>query len=403
MRSRPVGWPGVATLLACVACPGTATAQAPAPTSGPPASPPRWTLAFDANAFVGWNYQRRHFTDFQEVESQNWVMGSASRPLGRATLTLVSMLSLEAFTIQDLGSPQVFQTGETFEGAPLIDYQHPHDLFMGLGASFARQFGAVRARADVSLVGEPAVGPPVFMHRPSAQDNPQVPLSHHNMDSTHITHGVLKGGIEWKVWQFEASAFHGREPDEQRLDLDLGAIDSWSVRASWASGPWSAQVSGAHLTEPEVAHFGDVTRITASAGYTGVIGDRQVALLAAWGQNREAFATFDAYLLEGRLGLTDRDGLYSRAEYVAKNILGGAFHPPGFEHPHPTSRIGALTGGYVRDLRVTPIGRFGVGGDVTIYRVPENLVFYYGRPLSFHVFMRYRPNRTAAADPHAHH
>lgn len=33
------------------------------------------------------------------------------------------------------GSPQTFQTGESYLGAPLINYQHPHEFVMGLGAT----------------------------------------------------------------------------------------------------------------------------------------------------------------------------------------------------------------------------------------------------------------------------
>ena len=44
------------------------------------------------------------------------------------------MLSFEPFSLDDIGSPQAFQTGETFNNAPIIDYQHPHDLLMQLAA-----------------------------------------------------------------------------------------------------------------------------------------------------------------------------------------------------------------------------------------------------------------------------
>lgn len=40
-----------------------------------------WTWSWDANAFAGWNYQRRKFRDFQKIESQNWLMGAADRPV----------------------------------------------------------------------------------------------------------------------------------------------------------------------------------------------------------------------------------------------------------------------------------------------------------------------------------
>ena len=185
----------------------------------------------------GFNYQRREFTDFDAIESQNWVMGTAERGFGSATLTLASMLSLEPFTIQDLGSPQVFQTGETYEGAPLIDYQHPHDLDMQLGGRLERPIGPLRARSRGVLVGPPALGPPPFMHRRvGRRQSAGRRSSHHNLDSTHISSGVVTGGVSCGGVGLEGSWFHGREPDENRLDLDLGPLDSWSLRASWTSG-----------------------------------------------------------------------------------------------------------------------------------------------------------------------
>ena len=155
-----------------------------------------WQWAVDANAFFGFNYQRRKFRDFHAWESQNWLMGHGERPAAGGTLFITSMFSLEPLTVADLGSPQVFQTGETFRRAPLIDYQHPHDLVMGLGAEYRRPVSRVTLLAAFDVVGSPSLGPPAFMHRPSSRDNPQAPLSHHYMDSSHINPGVMRGGID---------------------------------------------------------------------------------------------------------------------------------------------------------------------------------------------------------------
>ena len=105
------------------------------------------------------------------------------------------MLTLEPFSLDDIGSPQAFQTGETYNNAPIIDYQHPHDLVMELGADFTRAAGRAPVGLSAALVGPPPIGPPPFMHRPSATENPQAPLGHHYLDSTHITHGVVTGSV----------------------------------------------------------------------------------------------------------------------------------------------------------------------------------------------------------------
>jgi hypothetical protein len=302
--------------------------------------------------------------------------------------------------MRDLGSPQVFQTGETFGGRPLIDYQHPHDLVMNLGAELTHSLGATMLSFEAYAVGPAPYGPPMFMHRPSAAENPAVPLSHHYLDASHITTGVLSFGVERSGFRAELGAFHGREPDENRLDLDTGALDSYGGRLSWADGPWSIQLSGADLKTPEAASAYDSQRVTASISYFKGDENRSIAWFGAFGQNREVHGNLEAYLFEAtrRAG---KNAFYTRAESVAKDILDAGFHPVGVAHRHRQSQVNALTLGYVRDLSRRAWGAIGVGGDVTGYTVPSNLAESYGSPLSFHVFVRYR-GRAGDARAHVH-
>ena len=360
-----------------------------------------WQWGVEGNVFAGYNYQYREFTDFDEIESQNWLMTALSKTLGggRSHLQLVGMFSFEAFTLRDIGSPQVFQTGETFKGAPLIDYQHPHDLIMNLGGQYSRAFGPTTMTLGAYLVGPAPLGPPTFMHRPSAIGNPQAPLSHHNLDATHISPGVVSFGIDRSGFGLEAGAFHGQEPDEDRLDLDTAALDSYSVRASWADGPWQFQISGADLKTPERISPYDATRVTASASYFKGDERRSIAWMAAFGQNREVFGQLEAYLVEAakRAG---KHAFYTRAENVQKDILDAGFHPIGIAHTHRPSRVSALTLGYSREVAVRSIGAFAAGGDVTAYAVPANLKESYGSPWSFHIYLRYHGR---AGTPMTHH
>jgi hypothetical protein len=361
-----------------------------------------WQWAVDANGFFGFNYQRRKFNDFHAWESQNWLMGHGSRSVARGTLLVSSMFSLEPLTLADIGSPQVFQTGETFRQAPLVDYQHPHDLVMGLGAEYQRPLAGVTLVVGLDAVGSPTLGPPAFMHRPSARDNPQAPLSHHYMDSSHITPGVVRGGIQAGAWRAEASWFRGREPDENRLDLDLGTLDSVATRVSWARGPWSAQMSAALLTEPELVTPYDAKKLTASLAYTTGDDERGLAWLAGFGQKREIHGNLEAYLFEATYRMNTTTSVYTRVESVAKDILDAGFHPRGSFHRHRQSQVSAFTLGYVRDVVRARAGSFGLGADVTGYGVPANLDESYGSPVSFHVFMRYRPPRQAGPVIHVH-
>lgn len=381
----------------------TANAQATRDhTQAAPSATDTWQWTVDGTVFFGYNYQDRKFTDFAAWESQNWLMAGGARRMRTGTFNMSTMLSLEPWTMKDIGSPQAFQTGETFRRAPLIDYQHPHDLIMGLGASYRVPWKRLTWQFSGGLVSTPAFGPLVFMHRPSAADNPQAPLGHHYLDSMHITPGVLTGGATAGDWTLEGSWFHGREPDENRTDIDLGPLDSYSVRLGWARGAWSAQASGAALTMPERLTPYDAKRVSASVSYDEP-ARRSLGWTAAFGQNREIHGNLEAYLLEGRWQLRPRDAVYARAESVAKDILDAGFHPPGVFHRHRQSQVGALTVGYVRDFLITSDRRFGVGGDVTGYLVPDNLREAYGSPVSFHVFIRYRgaPDRNASVT-HVH-
>jgi hypothetical protein len=384
-----------------------------------------WTWSTDATVLAGYNYQDRKFADFWAWESQNWGMVMAERQLGAGRLTLDGMISLEPWTIGRLvyahgidgpervyafdsfgrqqpigGSPQAFQTGESYLGSPIINFQHPHDLFMGIGARYRFTAGALKYAVEAAVVGSPALGPTVYMHRESGRDNPSAPLTHHYLDSTHITPGVVTGGVGAGPMLFEASAFRGEEPDENRLNVEQPKLDSWSARASWRHGPWDAQFSGGHLHVPEWFEPTDVTRLTASIGFNGVIGRRPLAAIVAWGQNRELGFALDGYLAEWDLRLSPENSIYGRGESVLKEIFGLGVHPAGLlNHPRNFSQINALTVGYVRELSFLGPG-LGVGADVTVYDTSQDLVEYYGAPHSYHVFLRWRPNRTVPAHVH---
>jgi hypothetical protein len=362
-------------------------------------SPNAWHWNVDANIFAGVNYQHRKSADITEAESQNWVMAMGERPLGSGRVRVHTMVSLEPFTLRDRGSAQVFQTGETFRGERLIDYQHPHDLFSTLSAAYARPAGPWTMTVTAAAVGAPALGPPPFMHRPSAAENPQSPLAHHHLDSVHITPGVLTFGLSRGSIGIDTSWFRGREPDESRTDIDFGALDSWSLRGTWAHGPWSAQLSGARVNDPEPVTPGDMTRLMASVGHTRS-GAISTAVLAAWGQNREIHGTSNAFVFESNISWLDKNHLYSRAELVGKELPhthGGFLQPM-----HETMNIGAFTLGYTRDVAARLFGRIGIGGDMTMYYVPLMLQESYGAPLSFHAFLRYRFGTAPAAAAHQH-
>ncbi|MCE9523253.1 MAG: hypothetical protein K8S25_12580, partial [Alphaproteobacteria bacterium] len=149
-------------------------------------------------------------------------------------INLRAMMSPDPFMGKS-GYPLLLAAGETADGVNhLVDRQHPHDLFMELSASYSFAVGEGETLfVYAGLPGEPAFGPPAFMHRLSIMDSPEAPISHHWLDSTHITFGVLTAGWVKDAWKVEVSRFKGREPDEDRYDIESPKLDSTAARVSF--------------------------------------------------------------------------------------------------------------------------------------------------------------------------
>lgn len=328
------------------------------------------------------------------VESSNWNMIHAQKAFGAGRLSLMMMNSLEPATYAKLGSRELFQTGESYRGRPLVDRQHPHDFFMNLSATYRLDLGADSgAWLQAAPVGEPALGPVAFMHRASSGENPTAPLGHHWQDSTHIAFNVITLGGGWKWVALEGSVFHGQEPDEHRWDIEGGSIDSASGRVRFLfGGGWSGQISYGFLKNPETLEPGDTHRTTAALSY-GAQGDRPFAAMLVWGRNDEQ-AGSDSFLLEAAYQITTRDHIYGRAELVQKDStllstkeISGEAHGGGAD----LVRVGAYTAGYLRDFDLVSGLKTGIGGDLTIYSFPSSLEPVYGQfPVSVHAFLRLR-------------
>lgn len=382
----------------------------------PHAMGPGWSAMAMGIARLQWNRQGGR-SGATAVESSNWNMAMAQRPWASGTLTVMMMNSLEPATFGGGGMPQIFQTGEARNGRPLVDHQHPHDLFMNLSAAWRRPVGRGAAWVQLAPVGEPALGPTAFMHRASSGENLAAPLSHHWHDSSHITSTVVTAGGAWRRVVLEASAFHGKEPDQGRWDIDSGALDSASARLKLRLGAaWSGQVSHAFLKNPETLFAGDARRTTASLHY-GADGDRAVAASVIWGQNREVHGISNAALGEAAWQLTARDQIYGRAEYVEKEsellVNKGVSEREQHGHTHgfaavvrPTVPIGAMTLGYLRNRDLRGSLNAGLGVDVTVYQFGASLREAYGDlPVSTHALLRVRWGRphTAQGSEHHHH
>lgn len=124
-----------------------------------------WMLMLHGFADIIYDYQDGPRGD-TKFFSSNMVMATARRSLGPGIFGVRMMLSLEPGTIGKEGYPLLLQTGETANGTtPLIDRQHPHDLFMELAGTYSVSSGTRSIFIYGGLPGEPALGPPAFMHR----------------------------------------------------------------------------------------------------------------------------------------------------------------------------------------------------------------------------------------------
>ena len=99
-----------------------------------------WNLLWMGQAFVVATQQSGP-RGGDKVYSANWGMLGAIHPLGRGSVVLRTMVSLDPLTVTSRRYPLLFQTGEGAYGKPIVDGQHPHDLLMELSVQYARPVG----------------------------------------------------------------------------------------------------------------------------------------------------------------------------------------------------------------------------------------------------------------------
>lgn len=304
------------------------------------------------------------------------VMAMAQRALGEGdTLQLRAMLSPDPF-MGPSGYPLLLATGETADGrTPLVDRQHPHDLFMELSASLSHAFGVHDSGfVYAGLPGEPAFGPPSFMHRLSSMDDPAAPITHHWLDSTHITEGVITLGWVHRQFKIEASAFKGREPNQYRWDIETPRLDSEAVRGSWnPDAHWSFQASWARQRSPEQLDPQDIEdRWSTSGIYTTPLGkDAWWSTTLAYGSRASSIThqPLGGWLLESAVKPNDPWTVFVRVE----GEMNPELVPSG-----QAERVGEVSVGAIHDWRVQRHLKFGLGALQAFDVVPVALEDAYG-------------------------
>lgn len=360
-----------------------------------------WELMLHGVAFAMYDKQGSPRGD-EQFSSVNWGMLMATRELGGGRLQLRGMLSAEPWTVGGRGYPLLLQTGETFQGEPLHDRQHPHDLFMEMAGLYEH---AISDRLGVSLylapVGEPAIGPVAYPHRPSAMNDPMAPLSHHWQDATHIAFGVVTAGIFTHSLRLEGSSFNGREPDENRTNFDYRgrSLDSYAGRLAWnPTSHWSLSGSYAYIRSPEpLAPDDAVHRISASIMNGHTFGQHgELATTFVYGANRHSERSHlePSYLLESNLEVGGAHSVFGRAEHVQKSAEDLALGPTT---PTGEFDITSLVAGYVYEFDRVGNVRTGIGGRASLELIPSALAQYYGTrsPRGFAIYVRFRPQRAS--------
>jgi len=351
-----------------------------------------WDLMTHGVIFIDYNQQGGP-RGVGKAESVNWGMLMQQHRLGAGTILFREMFSAESLTAPHPGFPELFQTGETYHGEPLVDHQHPHNVFAELAALYTVP---ITEKISWELYGgpaaEPALGPVTYIHRASAAELPMAPLGHHLQDSTHTSFGVVTTGFIIDRLKVEASAFNGREPNEQRWSIQLAALDSWSGRASIApTRNWTVQYSIGRLEHPEALEPGSQWRQTASVEYNRPFENGNWATSVIWGRVHkiETGKNLNSYLAESTLTFRNRNYLFTRLELVDKDEL----FPDSVTQT--TYRIGAYTFGGVRDVFHQKYWQLGLGADLTYYSKLVDLDPIYGtNPVSFQIFIRLRPGLT---------
>lgn len=379
--------------------------------SGTALQPSAWPMPMIMSKAGGWNLmwmgqafvvatQQSGPRGGDKVYSANWGMLGAVHRLGRGSVMLRSMVSLDPLTVTDRQYPLLFQTGESAFGRPIVDGQHPHDLLMELSLQYARPVGG-RGMLNVyyAPVGDPALGPVAFPHRASAMEMPQATLAHHWQDATHIANNVLTAGFSWDKVRLEASGFRGREPNENRWNIDMGAMDSWSGRLSvFPTKNWMAQISGGRLRQPEQFHRDDVERVTASIHHVRPRANGNYwASSLIWARNYKTVEQqgTQAVVAETVVPFQRRNFITGRFEWSQRDELFEYNHDLAHEVEERTGRsafrVAAFTAGYTRDVALVPNLQSGIGVNVTAYAIEAALKPYYGdRPWGVNFFIRFR-------------
>jgi hypothetical protein len=370
-----------------------------------------WLLMVHGAAFGQYDRQNG-FRGDRQFGLVDWEMLMAARSFGGGTLRLNTMTSLERLVDGPRGYPELLQSGATYHGARLTNRQHPHELVMELGAIYDHSITSNLATSlYVAAVGEPALGPVAYMHRPSAAVDPFAPIGHHWQDGSHESSGVVTGGVYSRVVKLEGSVFNGREGESGDLGPHYtgGSLDSYSGRVTvLPTNGVSLSAWGGYIFDHDPLDPGlGMQRYGASVlTSTPRAGGGAWSNAVIWGLNihhhgdREHIHDANesvklshpssSVLVESTLDVSDRLALYGRVEQVQKSGDDIGFLGSDFMQ---LFTVRDLSLGATRELHAFGEASVGVGARGTITLLPQTLrlTFQTRTPTGFALFVRIRP------------
>jgi hypothetical protein len=355
-----------------------------------------WNFMFHGSIFIRYNSQdifNKGSRGGDKFDAPDWIMAMAQRKIGSKGLLNVNlMMSLDPFLVGGAGYPLLYQTGESWNGRSLIDHQHPHDLFSELAVSYAYMLNRnMDLYAYIGYPGEPAIGPPAFMHRMSAFNNPDAPLGHHWQDATHIVFGVGTVGFRYKIIKIEGSGFTGREPNESRYGFDRVRFNSYSGRISVnPNANLALQVSQAFIKSPEeLSPETDIKRTTFSALHSLKLqGSKHLTSTFSWGLNNDNHRNTNSFLLESNFQ-RKKTGIYGRYEYIQKTAHELTLSQFADERMFNAN---ALTLGISRIIYHKWSTNLALGAQASIFKFEQVLEPIYGKyPVSFEIYLHITP------------
>ncbi|HTL81345.1 MAG TPA: hypothetical protein VL651_06560 [Bacteroidia bacterium] len=337
----------------------------------------------------------------EKFDAPNWMMFMLAHKMSEKDLfSFQSMFSLDRLTEGGSGYPLLFQSGETYNGIPIVDRQHPHDLFAELAVNYTHSFSKdLDVNTYFGYPGEPALGPVVFMHRLSAMNDPDASLGHHWQDATHITFGVATIGLRYKMIKAEGSIFTGREPDENRFNFDKPLFDSYSYRISLNPDRFfSIQFSQGFIHSPEALEPAiNVKRTTASVIHTKLLKHGKfISSSLIWGMNHNSDGrNLNSVLVESNLKLAPLS-VYVRYEFIQKDA--NELQLLQFTND-PVFNVSAFTLGVNRILFTHYKTDLSLGVQGTVHYPDPLLKPVYGsRPLAAEIYLKLAPT-----SGHHHH